>query len=56
MPDSGKHGRKKEQGQTENQMDRWYHRNDEHEIKGNGGQKSLACYGPWGHEESDMFK
>ena len=38
-------------------MAKWYHRLDGHEFKkalGVGdGQGSLACYSPWGREESD---
>ena len=45
-------------GSTEDEMVGWYHRLNGHEFgqtPGNGGdQKSLACYSPWGHKESDM--
>ena len=36
----------------------WHHRLNGHEFEqapGDGkGQRSVACYSPWGHKESDM--
>ena len=36
----------------------WHHRLNGHEfeqaLKDSGGQRSLACYSPWGHKESDV--
>ena len=56
-PDAGKDGRQ-EKGTTEDEMVGWHHRLNGHEfgrtpgvIDGQGG---LACYSPWGREESDM--
>ena len=43
---------------TENEMVGWHHQLDGHEFEqapGVGdGQRSLACYSPWGRKESDM--
>ena len=56
-PDAGKDWRQEKKGTTENEMARWHHRLDGHEFEqalGVGdGQRSLACYSPWGHKESD---
>ena len=42
---------------TEDEMVGWHHQLNGHEFEqtlGDGeGQKSLACYSPWGHKESD---
>ena len=42
---------------TENEMVGWHHRFNGHEFEqalGVGdGQGSLACFHPWGHEDSD---
>ena len=41
---------------TEDEMVGWHHRLNGHEFEqalGNGGQGSLACWGPWGRKESD---
>ena len=42
---------------TEGEVVGWHRRLDEHELEqalGAGeGQGSLACYGPWGRQESD---
>ena len=39
-------------------MDGWHHRLNGHEFEqtqgDTGGQRSLACYSPWGRKESDM--
>ena len=41
---------------TEDEMVGWHHRLDLHALKqalGVGyGQEGLACYSPWGHQES----
>ena len=43
---------------TEDEMLGWHHRLDGHEFEqapGVGdGQRSLACFSPWGCKESDM--
>ena len=43
---------------TGNEMVRWHHRLDGHEFEQAmgvvDGQGGLTCYGPWGHQESDM--
>ena len=43
---------------TEDEMVGWHHQLDGHEFEqtpgGGDGQESLACYSPWGHNESDM--
>ena len=42
---------------TEAEMVGWHHRLNGHEFEqslGDGeGQRSLACYSPWGYEELD---
>ena len=42
---------------TDDEMVGWHHRLDGHESEqalGNSGEQgSLACYSPWGPEESD---
>ena len=42
---------------TEDEMVGWHHQLNGHEFEqtlGDGeGQKSLACYSPWGHKKSD---
>ena len=57
-PDPGKDWRQKEKGTTEDEMAGWHHRLNGHELEQTPGesvgQKSLACYCPWGHKESDM--
>ena len=48
------------EGMTENEMAEWYHRLDGHEFESTpgvcNGQGGLACYGSWGHKESDMIE
>ena len=43
---------------TEDEMTGWNHRLNGHEFeqttKVNGGQKSVACCGPWDHKELNM--
>ena len=45
---------------TEDEMVGWHHQLDGHEFEQavgvGGGQGSLTCCSPWGHEESDMTK
>ena len=57
-PDAGKDWGQEEKGVTEDELVGWHHRLDGHELGqtlGDGeGQGSLACYSPWGWEESDM--
>ena len=58
-PDAGKNwGQEKEA--TEDEMVGWHHRLSGHEFEQtlghSEGQGSLACFGPWGHKESDMTK
>ena len=59
-PDAGRDWRQEEKGTTEDVMVGWHHQFDGHEFEqvlGVGdGQKSLACYSPWGHKELDMTK
>ena len=42
---------------TENEMAGWHHWLNGHEFEqtpgDSGGQRSLVCYSPWGHEELD---
>ena len=55
-PDSEKNWRREEKGTTENEMVGWHHRLNGHEFEqtlgDSGGQRSLACYSPWGRKES----
>ena len=57
-PDAGKDWRQEEKGMTEVEMIGWHHQLDGHEFEqapGVGdGQRSLACFSPWGCRESDM--
>ena len=42
---------------TEDETAGLHHQLNGHEFEqtsGEGGQGSLACFGPWGHKESDM--
>ena len=43
---------------TEDEMVGWHHRLIGHKFgqipEVGDGQGCLACYGPWGHKESDM--
>ena len=56
--DAGKDWRQEETGMTEDEMVGWHYWLDGHEFEqapGVGdGQRSLACFSPWGHKESDM--
>ena len=57
-PEAGKDWRQKEKGTTENEMVGWHHWLNGHEFEqilgDSGGQRSLACYNPWHHKESDI--
>ena len=57
-PDAGKEWRQEEKRMTEHEMVRQHHRFNGHELEptltDSGGQRSLACCGPWTHKESDM--
>ena len=56
--DAGKDGRQEERGMTEDEMVRWHHLLDGHEIEQALGvgdvQGSLECCRPWGCKELDM--
>jgi len=56
-PDAGEDWRQEENGITEDEIVVWHHWFNGHwfeQAPGNGeGQRSLACYSPWGHKESD---
>ena len=56
-PDAGKDWRQEEKGTTEDEMVGWHHWLNGHEfeqVPGVGdGQRSLECYSPWVHKESD---
>ena len=56
-PDAGKDWQKKGKGDAENEIVEWHHWLSRHEseqtLGDSGGQRSLACYSPWGHKESD---
>ena len=56
-PDAGKDWRQEEKGTTEDEMVGWHHWLNGHEfelIQGDSdGQRSLACYTPWGHKDFD---
>ena len=49
---------RQEKGMIEDEMVGWHYQLNGHEFEqtlGDGeGPGSLACYSPWGHEESDM--
>ena len=57
-PDAGKGWRQEEKGMTEDEVVGWHQHLDGHVLQhtlGVGdGQRSLACYSPWGHKQSDM--
>ena len=56
-PDARKDWGQEEKGMTEDEMVGWHHRLDGHGFgwtSGVGyGQGGLACYGSWGHRETD---
>ena len=56
-PDAGKDWGQEEKGVTEDEMVRWHPQLNGHEFQhtpgDRRGQRSLACYSPWGHKESD---
>ena len=55
--DAGKDWRQEEKGTTEDEMVGWHHQLDGHEFEQaprlGDGQRSLACYSPWGCKELD---
>ena len=57
-PDAEKDWRQKEKGVAEDEMVGQHHWLIGHEFEktpgDSGGQRSLECYSPWGHKESDM--
>ena len=57
-PDAGKDWRQEEKGTKEDEMVGWHHQINGHEFEqalGDGeGQRSLVCWSPWGHKESDI--
>ena len=57
-PDAGKDGRQEEKVMTEDKMVGWPHWLNGHEFeqapRDGKGQRSLACYGPWDHENLDI--
>ena len=57
-PDAGKDWGQKEKRMSEDEMARWHHQCNEHELGKTPGdgewQGGLACWSPWGHKESDM--
>ena len=56
--DAGKDWGQEEKGMTEDEMVGWHHRLSGHEFEqtpeDSEGQGSLACYSPWGHNESRL--
>ena len=54
--DAGNDWRQEEKGTIEDEVVRWHHWLDGHEFEYTpvvgDGQRSLACYSPWGHRES----
>ena len=57
--DTGKdRGQEEQQGVIEDEMVRWHHRLNGHELEqtpgDSDGQESLACYSPQRHKESDV--
>ena len=57
-PDAGKDWGQEEKGGTEDETAEWYHWLNGHELeqtlRNSEGQRSLACYSPWGHKELDV--
>ena len=49
--------KKKEKGAAEDEMVRWHHQLNGHELEqttGDSGEwRSLACCSPWGHKDVD---
>ena len=56
--DAGRDCGQKEKGMTEDEMAGWHHRLNGHEseqtLGDSEGQRSLECYSPWRHKNSDM--
>ena len=59
-PEGGKDWTQEEKGPTEDEMVGWHPRLNGHEfeqVPGVGdGQRSLACWSPWGCKDSDMIE
>ena len=57
-PDARKDWGQEEKGLTEDEIVWWHHWLSGHEFEqtlgDSEGQRSLACYSPWGHKELDM--
>ena len=56
VPEAGKDGGQKEKRASEDEMARWHHRCNGHELgqtSEGGGQRGLSCYSLWGHKELD---
>ena len=55
---AGEDRRQEEKETTEDEMDGWHHRLDQHEFEQahrvDDGQGSLVCFSPWGLKGSDM--
>ena len=56
-PDAGKDSGQEEKGASEDEMIRWHHQLNEHELEqtpeDSEGQGSPACCSPWGQKELD---
>ena len=57
-PNAGKDWSQEEKGTTEDELVGWHHWLDGHVFEqalgDSEGQRSLACYSPWGHKELDV--
>ena len=58
-PNVGKDWRQEKKGVTEDDLVRWHHQLNRHELEqtpgDSEGQRSLVCYGPWDHKELDTI-
>ena len=58
-PDTGKDGKQKQEAPAEVEVVGWHHQLKGHEFEqapgDSGGQRSLACYSPWGCKEVDTM-
>ena len=56
-PNAGRNWGQEEKGLTEDEIVQWHHQLNGHEFEqtlgDSGGQGSLVCCSPWGHQESD---
>ena len=56
-PEAGKDWRQKEKGAAEDEMVRWHHQLNGHELEqapeDSEGQRSLVCFSSWGHKQMD---